>query len=115
MTILNAIPAVAQCDGCGEQAEPDTATNPRTGTPTWAFLPPRWVTLFIDKVQVHLCPPCVAAHPDPFGDRKPDFMARIDRLGLDHLSDIITCGGIPDALGQQWAVEWSKGARRNGR
>ena len=111
MTILNTCPAVAQCDGCGAEGEPDEQRGPKTGALTWAFLPIGWLTVFYGAVQVHLCTDCVAAHPEPFGDRRQAFTDRLDRLGLGHLDDIVICCGIPAALGAQWAAEWQRAAR----
>lgn len=81
--IISGEQAVAQCDGCGAEAEAYEARNPKTGALSAAFLPAGWkfnrVPDGVGGVEdVHRCAACAEAAVDPFGDRREAFEARLD-------------------------------------
>lgn len=104
--IVIGTPTMAQCDGCGEEAEAEEARNPRTGTLSWAFLPMGWKLDRIEGEEVHRCGSCVEGAVDPFGDRRAAFEARMEHLGPGLTADIAVSLGVPIGIGRRWAAEY---------
>ena len=110
--IRASVPAVAVCDGCGDEGEPFEARNLRTGALTAAYLPVGWKYDRVDGEDVHRCGLCAAGAVDPFGERREAFEARLDHLGTGLVADIAHSLGVPIGIGRRWAAEWEQQQRR---
>lgn len=109
--IINAIPAIAECDGCGARDEAIEERNRKTQALTWAALPKGWRLDRVEGEEVHRCGDCVAAAVEPFGDRREAFAARLEDLGMGLVADISVSVGVPIGIGRSWAAAWQSKER----
>lgn len=109
--IINSIPAIAECDGCGARDEAIEERNRKTQALTWAALPLGWKWDRVEGEDVHRCAECAAGAVDPFGDRRAAFAARLEDLGMGLVADISVSLGVPIGIGRAWAAEWQSKER----
>lgn len=111
--IIHGFPCIARCDGCGVEGETVEHRNSRSGTLSRADLPFGWrLVPLLGRERLHVCPECIGADGEPFGDRRASFDARLDHHGTALLPVIAESLGVPIEIARRWARAWEHSQRR---